>query len=89
MRRPRLILADEPTGALDVTTGEAVMALLDEIARDSAAALVTITHDLQVAALSRRSFLLDDGVLHDIGDAGARDALAATGGIRAGREAVR
>lgn len=88
VRRPRLILADEPTGALDVTTGEAVMALLDEIARDSEAALVTITHDLQVAAMSRRSFLLDEGTLHDVGDAGARDALAATTGIRAGREAV-
>ena len=88
VRRPRLILADEPTGALDVTTGEAVMALLDEIARDSAAALVTITHDLQVAALSRRSFLLDAGTLHDVGATGAGEALAATGEIRAGRRAV-
>ncbi|WP_422116295.1 ABC transporter ATP-binding protein [Brachybacterium sp. UNK5269] len=88
VRRPRLILADEPTGALDVTTGEAVMALLDEIARDSDAALVTITHDLQVAALSRRSYLLDEGILHDVGAGGARDAVAATVGIRAGREAV-
>ena len=88
VRRPRLILADEPTGALDVTTGEAVMALLDEIARDSAAALVTITHDLQVAALSRRSFLLDAGTLHDVGTTGAGEALAATGEIRAGRRAV-
>lgn len=88
VRRPRLILADEPTGALDVTTGEAVMSLLDEIARDSEAALVTITHDLQVAAMSRRSFLLSEGALHDVGDAGARDALAATTDIRAGWEAV-
>ena len=88
VRKPRLILADEPTGALDVTTGEAVMALLDEIARDSDAALVTITHDLQVAAMSRRSFLLDEGELHDVAGAGARDAPAATVGLRAGREAV-
>ncbi|UVY84822.1 ABC transporter ATP-binding protein [Brachybacterium sp. NBEC-018] len=94
VRRPRLILADEPTGALDVSTGEAVMALLDEIARDSDAALVTITHDLQVAALSQRAYLLDEGTLHDIGTldaagtAEARTALAATAGLRAGREAV-
>lgn len=88
VRGPRLILADEPTGALDVTTGEAVMALLDEIARDSDAALVTITHDLQVAALSRRSFLLDEGTLHDVAGAEARDALAGTVGLRTGREAV-
>lgn len=86
VRRPRLILADEPTGALDVTTGEAVMALLDEIARDSDAALVTITHDLQVAALSQRTYLLDEGVLHDVEEAGA--ALATTSGIRARRGAV-
>ena len=88
VRRPRLILADEPTGALDVTTGEAVMALLDEIARESGAALVTITHDLQVAALSDRSFLLDGGVLHTVDRDAARGALAGTAGIRAGRGAV-
>ncbi|WP_233191000.1 MULTISPECIES: ABC transporter ATP-binding protein [unclassified Brachybacterium] len=88
VRSPRLILADEPTGALDVTTGEAVMGLLDEIARDCDAALVTITHDLQVAAMSQRSFLLDEGTLHDVASADARDALAGTVGIRAGREAV-
>lgn len=89
VRRPRLILADEPTGALDVTTGEAVMALLDQIARDSGAALVTITHDLQVAALSDRSYLLDEGTLHAVDTDSARSALAGTGGIRTGREAVR
>lgn len=88
VRRPSLILADEPTGALDVTTGEAVMALLDEIARESDAALVTITHDLQVAALSQRTYLLEDGVLHDIDNRHAGDALAATSGIRAGRDEV-
>ena len=88
VRRPRLILADEPTGALDVTTGEAVMALLDEIARESDAALVTITHDLQVAALSRRTYLLDGGVLHDVDVDHAGAALAGTGGIRAHRAAV-
>lgn len=88
VRRPRLILADEPTGALDVTTGEAVMGLLDEIAQDSEAALVTITHDLQVAALSQRAYLLDGGTLHDVDSTHAREALLATSGIRAGREAV-
>lgn len=89
VRRPRLILADEPTGALDVTTGEAVMSLLDEIARESRAALVTITHDLQVAALSDRSFLLDAGVLSPLEETDqARGALAATAGIRASRARV-
>lgn len=63
VRRPRLILADEPTGALDVETGSTVMALLDEVARESGAALVTITHDITVAALANRHYRLDRGVL--------------------------
>lgn len=63
VRGPRLILADEPTGALDVDTGAAVMALLDAVAERSGAALITITHDADVAALARRHFRLDHGVL--------------------------
>lgn len=63
VRRPRLILADEPTGALDVDTGQAVMALLDTVATESGAALVTITHDVNVAALARARYRLDAGVL--------------------------
>ena len=63
VRGPRLILADEPTGALDIETGAAVMALLDEVADQSGAALITITHDANVAALARQHFRLDRGVL--------------------------
>ena len=49
VRGPRLILADEPTGALDLETGASVMELLDEVATASGAALVTITHDPAIA----------------------------------------
>jgi putative ABC transport system ATP-binding protein len=63
VRGPRLILADEPTGALDVDTGATVMALLDQVAESSGAALITITHDVNVAALARRHYRLDAGVL--------------------------
>ena len=66
VRGPRLILADEPTGALDVETGASVMALLDDIAEQSGAALITITHDPNVAALARRHYRLDGGVLSGI-----------------------
>lgn len=66
VRRPALILADEPTGALDLETGAAVMALLDEVASETAAALVTITHDLHVAARARRHYRLDAGVLSPV-----------------------
>jgi putative ABC transport system ATP-binding protein len=63
VRRPRVILADEPTGALDVETGGEVMSLLDEIASESGAALIAITHDLAVAARAQRHYRLADGVL--------------------------
>ncbi|MET0909205.1 MAG: ABC transporter ATP-binding protein [Ilumatobacteraceae bacterium] len=63
VRGPRLILADEPTGALDVETGQSVMELLDDIVRDENAALVTITHDPAIAARSDRHFRLDAGHL--------------------------
>jgi len=66
VRRPRLILADEPTGALDIETGASVMGLLDEVAEQSGAALITITHDANVAALARRHYRLDSGVLSPV-----------------------
>jgi putative ABC transport system ATP-binding protein len=66
VRGPRLILADEPTGALDLETGATVMALLDDVAEKSGAALITITHDANVAALARRHYRLDRGVLTQI-----------------------
>ena len=48
--RPRLLLADEPTTALDVTTQAEVMAILAELRRDFGLALLFITHDLELAA---------------------------------------
>jgi putative ABC transport system ATP-binding protein len=74
VRRPRVVLADEPTGALDVETGAAVMALLAEVTAESGAALITITHDLSVAALAGRRFRLDHGRLSPVA---AGNALAA------------
>ena len=63
VRRPELILADEPTGALDIETGTTVMELLDEVASESGAALVTITHDANVAVRARSHYRLDEGIL--------------------------
>ena len=63
VRSPKLILADEPTGALDIDTGEQVMRLLDDRATEIGAALVVITHDPAIAAGSRTQFLLDRGIL--------------------------
>lgn len=50
LTEPRLLLADEPTTALDVTTQAEVMAILDELRRDLGLAMIFITHDLELAA---------------------------------------
>ena len=55
VRQPQLILADEPTGALDVDTGKIVMDLLEEVATENNAALIVITHDLEVAERGDRA----------------------------------
>ncbi|MFF7683741.1 ABC transporter ATP-binding protein [Microbacterium sp. NPDC007973] len=68
VRGPRLILADEPTGALDLDTGQSVMELIDEVAVQTGAAQVIITHDPTIARRARRHFRLDRGVLTPVDD---------------------
>ncbi|MDY2941709.1 MAG: ABC transporter ATP-binding protein [Varibaculum sp.] len=61
VRRPRIILADEPTGALDLHTGEQMMNLLEECVRQFDAALIVITHDMQIARRAERIMEIVDG----------------------------
>lgn len=79
VRRPRVILADEPTGALDPNTGRAVMTLLEEVACESGSALIVITHDMAVAARASRAYELYDGVLHEVTDPGTLTQRAEAG----------
>jgi putative ABC transport system ATP-binding protein len=58
---PRVVFADEPTGALDSLAGEQVMSELVSAARSSGAAVLLITHDAQVAAYADREIRLADG----------------------------
>jgi putative ABC transport system ATP-binding protein len=58
--KPRLILADEPTGALDSETSKQIMDLLSEIHRSGITVLV-VTHDAEVAARTQRTIRLKDG----------------------------
>jgi len=58
--KPRLILADEPTGALDSETSKQIMDLLSEIHRSGITVLV-VTHDPEVAARTQRTIRLKDG----------------------------
>jgi len=63
MNQPRLLLADEPTGNLDEKTGDAIIALLLELCRESRTALVLVTHNPIHAAKTDRSLLMHDGML--------------------------
>ncbi|WP_372516016.1 ABC transporter ATP-binding protein [Streptantibioticus silvisoli] len=63
---PRLVFADEPTGALDSLNGERVMRLLAAAAKDSGAAVVLVTHEPRVAAYSDREVVVRDGRCRDL-----------------------
>ncbi|MFF7179461.1 ATP-binding cassette domain-containing protein [Streptomyces sp. NPDC008121] len=62
---PRVLFADEPTGALDSLNGERVMHLLTDAARDTGAAVVLVTHEARVAAYSDREVVVRDGSVRD------------------------
>jgi putative ABC transport system ATP-binding protein len=61
---PRLLLADEPTGNLDRSNADAVLALFDDLHTDGLTILV-ITHDPEVAARARRRVVITDGRLRE------------------------
>ncbi|EFL23542.1 lipoprotein releasing system, ATP-binding protein LolD [Streptomyces himastatinicus ATCC 53653] len=63
---PRVLFADEPTGALDSLNGERVMELLTEAARETRTAVVLVTHEARVAAYSDREVVVRDGKARDM-----------------------
>lgn len=70
--RPAIVLADEPTGALDSGNGELVMRLLGELVRERGQTVVLVTHDPAVAAAADRVITMRDGAVAT--DAGPRTA---------------
>lgn len=64
--RPRIILADEPTAALDSKRAQIVMSLLRKLAVDQSAAVIAVTHDEKIFDRFDRMFMLRDGRLDDI-----------------------
>jgi putative ABC transport system ATP-binding protein len=63
---PRVLFADEPTGALDSLNGERVMELLTAAARERDTAVVLVTHETRVAAYSDREVVVRDGRTRDL-----------------------
>ena len=64
--RPRILFADEPTGNLDQATGQRVVEILLELNRELGTTTVLVTHDLELARLTRRIIRLADGAV--VGD---------------------
>jgi len=64
INRPKLVLADEPTGNLDAGNGEQVLGLMLELNRELETSLVIVTHDHEIAARMDRILTLEDGRLH-------------------------
>jgi ABC-type lipoprotein export system ATPase subunit len=63
VNRPRLLLADEPTGNLDAHSAESVIDVLETVHRQSGCTLVVVTHNRALAARAGRSMVLHDGVV--------------------------
>ena len=70
--RPRVLFADEPTGSLASLTGEQVMDLMVDAARDQGTTVVIVTHEARVAAYADRQVIVRDGRVHAL--AAARGA---------------
>ncbi len=62
INRPRLLLADEPTGALDSASGASVMELFQQL-NDEGTTIIMITHDADVASKAKRRAVMKDGIL--------------------------
>jgi ABC-type lipoprotein export system ATPase subunit len=63
VNNPKLVLADEPTGDLDLATGEKVLDLFEELNRETGVAFFIVTHSQQVASKANRMLEIKDGAL--------------------------
>ncbi|MCY3558781.1 MAG: ABC transporter ATP-binding protein [Chloroflexi bacterium] len=73
---PLVVLADEPTGALDTATGHEVMTLLSDLVDQHGMTIILVTHEPEVAAFAHRMVRMRDGqIIEDTGASNAADAL--------------
>jgi putative ABC transport system ATP-binding protein len=74
---PRIILADEPTGALDTRTSIEIMSIFQRLNRESGITLILVTHEPDIAAYAGRNILFRDGrLLKDVRIEQPREAVA-------------
>jgi putative ABC transport system ATP-binding protein len=65
VHRPKLLLADEPTGNLDVTNADRLMEVFRKIASESLTTLVLVTHSVEVAGMAHREIRLRNGKVEE------------------------
>jgi putative ABC transport system ATP-binding protein len=75
VNKPGIVLADEPTGALDSKTGQELLALFDEL-HQQGITLVVVTHDMGVASRAERVVTLRDGVVVEDRQVTTRESTA-------------
>ena len=76
--RPKLLVADEPTGDLDKPSAAAILALMRQLVEEHGRTVIMVTHEADIAAHARRVVVLRDGVIHSDDK---RDAFAAKVGL--------
>lgn len=81
--RPLILLADEPTGNLDVETAESVISMLLDLAAGEGMAILTATHDLGLASRMDRSVVLRSGAVVDLPPGGGRSIAGQGDRVRA------
>lgn len=65
-KNPKLLLCDEPTGALDIETGKQILRLLQKTARDFNTTVIVITHNAQIAPMADRVIYIHDAKVKEI-----------------------
>jgi putative ABC transport system ATP-binding protein len=82
MNEPSVVFADEPTGALDITTGRALLANLQDAARRTGQTIIMVTHDPGAATYADRVLLMADGTLRgELRKPGRDEILAALAAV--------
>src|SRR5579863_3121531 len=74
VKKPEILLCDEPTGALDATTGRLVLEVLDRVNRELRTSIAVVTHNAPIAKMANRVVTLADGLIASDTKNGARAA---------------
>ncbi|MFO7679324.1 MAG: ABC transporter ATP-binding protein [Chloroflexota bacterium] len=69
---PNIILADEPTGALDTVTGEEILGIFERLHDEQGITIIMITHDPEIAAHAKRTIWIRDGLIQEDHEQGSR-----------------